>query len=675
MRLFDHSVKNTGVACIVLLCTPLFAGWQAVDLQQYLVSMRKQERVRSEDEKERMHKLLEKYPNLSAYKIFEKATAADMALTSKRVDSQTWLQSPQAHLKTSYTTYIHKIDNIEKNGSVSQSTLERNGMSRSQWMQTYETQGIEFNWDIEARAWKQEEVNIPDGDSKVQLAYGLMRNLYSVEEGSVDISTVDILGVEKHQGRDCFVLQFDVDQSILKKYDAIGRITQRLWIDCETFLRQMVRAEGSFNDLYILQISQYSMFNALPPLSLPGSIVKETGQERVKLQDKIPPITREVAEIRGWPPLEKVSVEFIDRPTLRAYLIRDYEEQFTQEETDSYGLILKWLGLLDKEADYKSVAINSGVSGIAGLYNPKRKTVFIGDWIPPFVAEAVIAHEIAHAYQDKDVGLDAFIRAAYKTGSLDEGSAHSALTEGEATAVMLEYLLKGQDQGFKDLEDIFVLIEQKLFPEDSRSDKGLTYNLYGWGTNFVQSYLKEHAWADLSAVYRDPPSAMKQIIHPYKYPIKEKLKDIQPSGIASRLGMGWQNVYRTRIGEFFIMLSLRQYFDKKTVLACTRRYKQDDTAIYRDPDGRQLLVYVSQWDSAEAADKFLRLYRESLAKKYPKNSLEEQKDYAILSTDDAQIFISSCAGDQVQVAWTQAGNNAELHNLARSIIGQLNSEI
>ena len=69
------------------------------------------------------------------------------------------------------------------------------------------------------------------------------------------------------------------------------------------------------------------------------------------------------------------------------------------------------------------------------------------------------------------------------------------------------------------------------------------------------------------------------------------------------------------------------------------------------------------------------LYRESLSKKYPKNSLEEQKDYAILSTDDAQIFISSCAGDQVQVAWTQAGNKAELQSLARSIIGQLNPEI
>jgi hypothetical protein len=668
-------MRNTGIACIVLLCTPLFAGWQAVDLQEYLVSARKQERVRSEDEKERMRKLLEKYPSLSAYKIFEKASAADIALTSKRVDSQTWIQSPQIHQKTSYTAYIHKLDNVRKNGSVSLSTLERSGMSRSQWVQTYQTQGVPFTWNIEDRAWKQEDVNISDGDSKVQLAYGLMRSFYSVDEGSYDISTADILGVEQYHGRDCFVLQSDIDQALLRKHNAMGRITVRLWIDCETFLPQMVRAEGSLNGLYMLQTSQYSLFNALPQLSLPGSIVKETGQERVKLQDKIAPITKEVAEIRGWPPLEKVSVEFIDRPALRAYLIRDYDAQFTQEQTDSQGLILKWLGLLDKEADYRSVVIDSEVSGIAGLYDPKLKTVFIGDWIPPFVAEAVIAHEIAHAYQDKNVGLEAFIQAAYKNGSLDEGSAHNALVEGEATAVMLEYLLKGEDRGFKDLEDIFVLIEQKLFQDDSRSDKGLTYNLYGWGTYFVQSYLKEHSWADLADVYREPPSAMKQIIHPYKYTAREKLADIQPSGVASRLDKGWQNVYRTRLGEFFIMLSLRQCFDKKTVLACTRRYKQDDIAIYRDPDGRQLLVYVSQWDSAEAADKFLRLYRESLAKKYPKNNLEEQKDYAILSTDDGQIFISSCAGDQVQVAWTQAGNKAELQNLARSIIGQLNPEI
>ena len=675
MRLLDHSIRNTAILCIVLLCTPLFAGWEAVDLQEYLVSVRKQDRVRSEDDKARMRKLLEKYPHISAYKIFEKVFAADIALTSMRVDSQMWMQSPQIHLRTSFTTYIHKLDDLQTSGSVSQSALERNGMSRTQWVQTYQTKGIPFTWDIEGRAWKQEEVNIPDGESKAQLAYGLMRNLYSVDEGSADLSTAEILGVEQHQGRDCFVLQFDIDQALLRKHNAIGNITERLWVDCETFLPQMVRAEGSLNGVYILQTSQYSLFNALPALSLPGSIVKEAGQEREKLQDKIAPITKDIAGIRGWPLLEKVSVEFIDRPTLRAYLIRDYDEHFTQEETDSQGLILKWLGLLDREADYKSVVINSGVSGIAGLYDPKRKTVFIGDWIPPFVAEAVIAHEIAHAYQDKEVGLEAFIQAAYKTGSLDDGLAHSALAEGEATAVMLEYLLKDEDRGFKDLDDIFVLIEQKLFQEDSRSDKGLTYNLYGLGTHFVQSYLKEHAWADLSAVYREPPSAMKEIIHPYKYPIKEKITDIKPSGFASRLGKSWQNVYRTRLGEFFIMLSLRQYFDKKTVLACTGRYKQDDITIYRDPDGRQMLVYISQWDSAEAADKFLRLYRESLAKKYPKNSLEEQKDYAILSTDDAQIFISSCAGDQVQVAWTQAGNKAELQSLARSIIGQLNPEI
>jgi hypothetical protein len=528
---------------------------------------------------------------------------------------------------------------------------------------------------MEKRQWIQEKVVIPDGESKAQLAYGLMRSLYSVDEGSVDLSTVDILGVEQHQARDCFVLQFDINQAFLKKHNALGRITVRRWVDCDTFRPLMTRAEGSINDVYILQISQYSSFDELPSLSLPDSVVKEAGEERLKLQEKIAPITKEISNIRGWPLLEKVPVEFIDRPALRTYLIKAYEDQHTQDETDAHELIFKWLGLLDREADYRSVAINSGVSSIAGLYDPKLKKVFIGDWINPFVSEAVIAHEIAHAYQDKDVGLDAFIRDAYKTGSRDEGTARSALAEGEATGLMLEYLLKGEDEGFKDLEDIFVLIEEKLFQDDSRSDKGLTYNLYGWGTHFVQSYLKEHAWPDLALVYRKPPSAMKQIIHPHKYPIHETPADIQLSGIAGRLDKSWQNVYRTRLGEFYIMLSLRQSFDKKTVLACTRRYKQDVTAIYRDQEGRRLLVYASQWDSAEAADKFLRLYRESLAKKYPKNNLEEQKDYAILSTDDAQIFISSCVGDQVQIIWTQAVNKAELQNLARSIIGQLNPEI
>jgi hypothetical protein len=676
MNIFTYSIKYTGALGIVCACAPLLNGWQAVDLQEYLVSRRAQEHVRSEESLARMREALKKYPSLSAYKILEKSSAADMALESKRVDSQTWLQGAQMHMKASFTTYIQRSDTVETRGSVSQSMLLPRGESRSQWVQTYQTQGIPFTWDVEDRAWKHDGASLPGEGSSEQLSWSLMRTMYSVDENSVDLSTVELRGVEQYNGRECFVLQFDIDRAMLKKNNFIGSLTKRLLVDTETFLPRMVRAEGTFDNAYILQISEFSSFNALPPLQLPESVAGESGRERATVRDKIKPITQEVAAIRAWKPLENISVEFIDRLTLRQYVTETFDAKFTPAQAESQGLILKWLGLLDAQADYRTVMINSETTGIAGLYDPKRKKVFIGDWIPPVAAEAVIAHEIAHAYQDAEVGLEAFLNAAHENGSVDEQTAHNALAEGEATAVMLEYLLKDtdQDQGFKDLEDLFTLIEQKLFPADGRADKGLTYNLYGWGARFVQSYLKEHSWADLSSVYRDPPSTMKQIMHPHIYFFREGSATAGAPGISRRVGPDWLEVYRVHLGEFFIMLFLRQQFDAKTVLGCTKKYTKDDCTIYRTQAGRQVLVFVSQWESASAADRFVQLYRQALVKKYPKNNLEEQKDYAILSTEDSQIFITSQRDDQVQVVWTAAGSASELPALVQSITGQMNPE-
>ena len=74
---------------------------------------------------------------------------------------------------------------------------------------------------------------------------------------------------------------------------------------------------------------------------------------------------------------------------------------------------------------------------VAGFYDPFAGKLYIADWLPLEMQRPALAHEIEHALQDQHFDLKKFATPIKDDGDRQLG--HSALVEGDATAVMLEF--------------------------------------------------------------------------------------------------------------------------------------------------------------------------------------------------------------------------------------------
>lgn len=93
---------------------------------------------------------------------------------------------------------------------------------------------------------------------------------------------------------------------------------------------------------------------------------------------------------------------------------------------------------------------------VAGLYDPKSKEFYIADWIPADEQRAVMSHELTHALEDQSFNIDPWIKAARPND--DAELAREAVSEGSALAAMVDYTMRDQKIGVRDLPDVALLI-------------------------------------------------------------------------------------------------------------------------------------------------------------------------------------------------------------------------
>ena len=223
---------------------------------------------------------------------------------------------------------------------------------------------------------------------------------------------------------------------------------------------------------------------------------------------------------------------------------RQARESGAVEDLRDGEILLKILGLVEPDDDLSGY-VDAVASDVAGAYDTKTEKLYvIRDAIPDdqAVVEVTIAHELTHALEDQVFELK---EADALSG--DRALAYSALTEGSATAVMIQFAaernLLGQlllsDPGTSDIEDVPpVLQAQLVFP-------------YLAGQEFVQALRRAGGDWDLVGVAEreDPPASTEQVLHPQRYlegddPVQVS---VDPAPI---LGGGWRFLDGADVGEF-----------------------------------------------------------------------------------------------------------------------------
>lgn len=635
----------------ILLVVSLFflCGWQYIDLSEYL-RFSKKESPKIETEFEETMLTLEDFPGFTPYKILQRTTRSFYELKTGIADIEAWMESPFYHLKLDLKQEFQTIDNYKTQGRVSMSVITPNGVSTSNWVQTYQIQGLQWTWDLKKREWEEEELKIFAGDTEV-LQYSLLSSLFTINESSPEPLSIKFLGIQQKEERQYFVIQYKLPAEMLKRWDVEGNVSVKAWIDTQTFYPLAMRIEGNISDIYLLQIIKYSEFNSAAEFSFPEIISKRIKEKKEKLVSKIEELVNNVVTIRGYSRTEKINLEFIDRISLLRNVNEKINKEYSKEKLEIEGFVYKWLGLVSHETDYKEALINSQISQIAAYYDPVVKKILVGEWVQPVFSEYVIIHEIVHALQDQFFDLQVF---KPETDNWDLSFARQAFIEGEAAAVMLDYLLKKEGREFKDLDDIFSLIEEEVLSQYPYAKENIFYNLYGFGAYFIQSYLRLYSWRELDLVYNAPPSSMKEIIHPEVYIKEEKfrMKDKKKQTPAPSVFLeGWEKRFEVKLGEFFLSIFLRQRLERSLVEKVLIPWQEDRLAVFENENNQKLVFFFTLWYSDSTAADFLKVYIDWLKERYPEIEREDFQGGSLFVTKDKQIFFSRAAGNGVNILW------------------------
>ncbi len=614
---------------------------------------------------------------ISPYRILQKIVSAFYNSESVEVTIESWFQSPAKHTKFKFKNLIKNMDDSKVEGRVSSSSLIPNDkFSTSSWVQSYTIRGIPFTWESQNGEWKKETQDIEEKKTRKMLQESFLKSLFYLNEESIDFSTMEFLGEEDKRGTDCFVIKYKIKEETFGGWELVSDITVKIWADKKTFLPLASRLEGKLGYMSLLQMVDYHNYNAQLEFDPPAVISEEVKKEKDALVNKINDLFTEVARIRGWKDcdLESVKVEFVKRRDIGDMIIEGIKSEYSPGEIKRDEKILKWLRLIPGEADYSAMLANSQLRLVSGIYEPERKAIFLGDWLEPPLAEVICVHEIVHAFQDERIGLERFLK--YAGDDLDLKFALKSLIEGEAFAVSFEYLLRKDNESFREWEDVFSLVK-KRFGGDFYSGNKIFYNIYGYGGRFIQACLKRYEWDQLDMFYEDFPISMEEIMHPKKYFLRKQIskKETANNGKKNILMFssptGWKNIYSTSIGEYLLFLSLDVLLERDISQKASSGWGSDSLIIYENIDSENVFFLLTAWDTKDDAREFFGAYRTWLEKDGFESVSEESENLSFFSGEGKEKIVVNLVRNSVAVIRTDNLNEESFNLFVKEILSQL----
>ena len=250
---------------------------------------------------------------------------------------------------------------------------------------------------------------------------------------------------------------------------------------------------------------------------------------------------------------------------------------------------------------------------VLGFYEVDQKslTLVIDDGEISPLAWLTYAHEYTHASQDNQFDLARVM--ALGEDSFEAGKALLALTEGDARLV--EYLfydsLPAEQQAI--LAELLRTASQEFSnsPAAQRVPR-IIRQTFGWeysaGRDFLFRLYLEGGFEAVDAVYENPPQSTEQVIHLEKYLRGEAPHIVELPDLSSVLGGAWQLRDSGVMGELLTRVYLGTFVATGEALAAAAGWGGDRYALWKDDQGRRLMVTLFSWDTAQDGIEFFQAY-------------------------------------------------------------------
>lgn len=375
---------------------------------------------------------------------------------------------------------------------------------------------------------------------------------------------------------------------------------------------------------------------------------KVTPEQASELFRSVDEILAFASKTTRLPIKHAVKRQLASREQVRRYLAGRMNEDEGVQRLQRSEATLKKFGLIPRNFDLRVFMLELFENEVAGYYDPKTETVYLLDWVEPEKQRGVLAHELMHALQDQNFGLENWLRVRPEAdlkdsdnmdaGPAEEQTARQAVSEGQAMVVLVEYILQPSGRSLADspmMGEIFKqsTIEQtkdsKIFARAPLYLKEAVIFSYTYGLSFVQNLLqqggKEMAFA---GVFKKPPLDTRHIMQPRTYLSGEQVEQLRLPRLSPILKKEHDRYDVGVVGQFDAYVLLKQFADEEVAGRLAPKWRGGVYYLARKKSGRSRpngslpstnelgLVYLSRWASSEDAQRFAAVYTGALPSRY-----------------------------------------------------------
>jgi hypothetical protein len=380
--------------------------------------------------------------------------------------------------------------------------------------------------------------------------------------------------------------------------------------------------------------------------SSPKAENRITPEQAKELFALVDPLIQFSSQETGLPIKSSVKRTLTTREAVESYINEKFQED-EGKKLQRGEIVLKKFGLLDRDFDLKPFLLALLKEQIEAYYDSKTKTVNLLDWVSVDEQKPVLAHELTHALQDQHVDLEKWgdqtpseVSTNYRDDvdhlAKDEiDTAREAVAEGQATAVMMDNMLKPMGKSLIKDPEVVEFIKNQMnggenSPVLSRAPLLLSESMlfpYREGLSFVQDvWMDQGQKAAFAGALDRPPTSTWEIINPREFekaklPVVPLMPDIHPI-----VDKTYKPYDIGQVGQLDLHILTELFGGDNAARDLTPSW---DGGIYWA--GQRLsattpaeqastksisLFYLSAWKNAASAQAFSALYATALGRKY-----------------------------------------------------------
>jgi len=404
----------------------------------------------------------------------------------------------------------------------------------------------------------------------------------------------------------------------------------------------------------------------------PTHITPDQAKELFSLVDEL---IKYSSDETGLPIKSTVKRTITSRDAVESYLKAKFEEDESAKRMQRDEIVLKKFGLLDRDFDLKPFLLALLTEQVEAYYDSKTKTVNMLDWVEIDEQKPVLAHELTHALQDQRVDLEKWDDqtpddvSTTSSGDNDHlakdeiDTARDAVTEGQATAVMMDYMLKPMGKSLvKDPEVMDFIKQQMATSEDSpvlaRAPVLLSESLlfpYREGLSFEQDiWMDQGQTAAFPGALDRPPTSTWEIMNPREYEHKSAPTVPLLPNIHPLVDKFYKPYDIGQVGQLDLLVLAKIFGGEKASADLTPAWnggiywagqRLAATPAEQSKTTSLALFYLSAWKNTASAQSFADLYANQLGRKYsglkPDLAAQQAGAASLPDGETEQVFTTS----------------------------------